>query len=168
MGRKERRYAQKQGNGHSSPPIILDRSASLPTHPPISHSPTVGAGISYKATFSGPLPPPSLLADYGKVHKDLPQILVERANENEKHLRKMDEADERARTRGQWMAYSISIFGLTVCVITAMMGYPVASAIAGLTPLTTMASIFLKPTSRSGGTADSKNRRPTKNASEKA
>lgn len=70
------------------------------------------------ATYSGPIPPPSILQGYANIQSDLPDRIFKEFEKNSEHIRVQEkkalEAQISEKTRGQWMAFLISVLLLGI------------------------------------------------------
>ena len=65
--------------------------------------------LTISKQFSGPLPPPDVLREYGDVISDLPDVLVEMARKEQNHRHEMDRLFMRRFSRGQWMGFTLGL-----------------------------------------------------------
>ncbi len=115
--------------------------------------------------FIGPLPPPSLLAQYEQIFPGAAgailgmaqteqQHRIQDENAERQHRHEMDrrESDlilkqvqiaDQSFTRGQYMGYSVTILGGAAGVMCLVKGYPLASIIPFLATLCTLAAQFM-------------------------
>lgn len=100
-----------------------------------------------RTAFSGPLPPPQILADYEAVTPGLADRLVAMAERNQDQRHGLEnrviDSQIRLASTGQFIAGAIAIVGLLVAGAVGIWGNPlVGFAIAG-SDLATMAGLFL-------------------------
>jgi len=92
--------------------------------------------ISY-ASFSGPLPPPNVLAGYNDAVKDGAERLLKMTENQSNHRMKME-------YRGQWFAFILGLMGLTGAVIVGIYGSPWVGVTIGGGTLVILVVAFLK------------------------
>lgn len=112
------------------------------------------ATLERHTTFSGPIPPPDILAHYEKIapgfaerilamaeRQTQSRIALEEANAE---IAKRDVPAARMETRrGQWMSFAITILALASAIVCAWMKQPaVAVTIAGATLASIVSSIM--------------------------
>ncbi|RMH63838.1 MAG: DUF2335 domain-containing protein [Bacteroidetes bacterium] len=74
--------------------------------------------LNISKQFSGPLPPPDTLREYGDVIPGLPDVLVEMARKEQNHRHEMERLFMRRFSRGQWMGFTL---GLLVIALAAVL-----------------------------------------------
>lgn len=90
--------------------------------------------IAAKATFSSPLPPPALLAEYEKIQAGLVERIVTMAEKAAEHRRAMEtgilalegenlQNRQVHRLRGQWFGFGVAIIGILAGAATAALGH---------------------------------------------
>lgn len=116
-----------------------------PASAPIESSPSKVVATSTKKTtvaFSGPLPPPSILAGYDNILPGAAERILTIAESEADHQRSMERfhAQEtfRERRRGQQCALSIAVIAFGV---SAFLGYTDHDFVAGVISGTTLISI---------------------------
>lgn len=93
--------------------------------------------------FSGPIPPPQLLADYDRTCPGSADRLIHVAEQEAEHRRSIEQAVVRAEIervereseeakRGQYCALIITLAGLAAGAYTALQGHEVAGSILGV------------------------------------
>ncbi|HZM00290.1 MAG TPA: DUF2335 domain-containing protein [Planctomycetota bacterium] len=108
--------------------------------------------VSSTTVFSGPLPPPQWLAEYERIQPGLSIRLIEQAEAEAGHRRAQAEsslaAESRHASRGQWMAFVLSLSSLAVAGWLAATAGPWAATPFALTALSPIVAAFLKQRSR--------------------
>ena len=107
---------------------------------------TQGVALAYsQASFSGPLPPPQLLAQYDSQTR---RAILEMAQAEQRHAHDMDrkglEAAVQKDRRGQRIGGGIAITGLIAAAVIAPFS-PAAAAIIGGLDLFGMVALFVAP-----------------------
>jgi len=97
------------------------------------------------SSFSGPLPSPETLEGYEQIIPGLPNRIVEEWENQGAHRRETETSIVRSTNihahTGQWMAFFLSLFGLTVAAVIALLSdhqwaaAVVGSAALGVPPL---------------------------------
>ena len=109
--------------------------------------------ISAGTTFSGPLPPPPWLAEYERIHPGTASRLLDHAEAEARHRRSLAElrlkVDSRYGTRGQWMAFGLSLISLGSAGWLAAVAGPWAATPFALAALTPIVAAFLRQRGRS-------------------
>lgn len=111
-----------------------------------------------QASFSGPIPPPSMLAEYDDVNDGLANRIVSMAEEQQSHRHELEAKSVAAainsETRGQNYALSVSLLIIIGSIALIAIGKEVAGSILAGGTLTGLAYIFI--TGRNQNTTDSK------------
>jgi len=98
-------------------------------------------------TFSGPVPPPRLMAEYKTVAPDLPDRILTMAEEEQKHAHAMERAALTAtianETRGQIFAFIVSLIIIIGAVYLIDTDKPVAGTILAGSTLISLAYLFI-------------------------
>lgn len=98
--------------------------------------------------FSGPIPPPQVLAAYDGILPGLGADIVQMAKDEQSHRHRIVEtaidANIASDKRGQWMAATIAVLGLIVALILGVTGNPLAGVIITALDLGTVVGLFLK------------------------
>ena len=110
-------------------------------------TPTIGPLIVTHAFFRGPLPPPSVLEAFERAHPGAAERIFTMA-ENEIRIRHVMEelairGGFRSEARGQWFAFLVLMAGMALGTWLASIGHDSAGLLSMLTPLGTVAAIFL-------------------------
>ena len=123
-----------------------DRSHSAKSAGEVTH-------VSALTTFSGPLPPPIWLAEYERIHPGTASRLLDQAEAEARHRRSLAEHRQRAESRygsrGQWMAFGLSLTSLGIAGWLAESSGPWAATPFALTALTPIVAAFLRQRGRS-------------------
>ena len=105
-------------------------------------------------TFSGPMPPPYLIAEYGNIDPSFPERLFGLTEREAAHRQKMEEkaldadiedmtAERQYQRRGQAFGFSIGVIATFVGGITALLGSPIAGGFIGCAGVTGLVSVFI-------------------------
>jgi uncharacterized membrane protein len=99
------------------------------------------------STFSGPLPPPDVLAKYEQTLPGLAGRIVALTEQQSAHRRALESqhltGTQRAQLRGQNLAFLIVIAGMISGTTLLLLNKPIGGYTAMLTPLTGVAIAFL-------------------------
>lgn len=117
-------------------PVVLER---------LLDRPQVMALVS-RTAFRGPLPPPSMLREYEDIVPGAAERIMARSEREQTHRhgvtdRSIDGAIGKDK-RGQWMAYSITIFILIIATVFAWKGQTVFAGTLITIDLIGLASVF--------------------------
>lgn len=104
--------------------------------------------------FSGPMPPPHLIAGYGEIDPSFPERLFGLTEREAIHRQKMEEkaldadiedmrAERRYQIRGQTFGFSIGVIATFVGGIAALLGAPLAGGFIGCAGVTGLVSVFI-------------------------
>lgn len=111
-------------------------------------SPALAQALSITASaFSGPLPPPDVLAAYEHALPGCAERIILMAEEQGTHRRAMEraelEANRKSQTRGQYLAFVLAFVVSAGGIYLLAAGQSVEGLVALLTPLAGLAGIFL-------------------------
>ncbi len=106
------------------------------------------------AGFSSPLPPPTILEQYERVHSGAIEWILKTTSEETAHRRKLEEKaleaeieSMRSRSlevkRGQIFGFCIGLFTIAVGAYTAMSGAELAGGFIGTGGVVALVSVFL-------------------------
>lgn len=114
---------------------------------------TLAQAISIRtSSFSGPLPPPEILAVYDHAVPGSGDRIIRMAEEQGAHRRDMERqeltANVRSQTRGQYLAFVLAIIVSAGGIFLLATGRGVEGLVALLTPLAGLAGVFLISRSR--------------------
>ena len=108
--------------------------------------------VSAFASFSGPLPPPHWLAEYERIHPGIASRLIAQAETEADHRRALTElrlrSESRYGSRGQWMAFCLSLSNLGLAAWLSVIAGPWAATPFALTALTPIVAAFLRQRTR--------------------
>lgn len=104
--------------------------------------------------FSGPMPPPHLIAGYGEIDPSFPERLFRLTEKEAAHRQKMEEkaldadiedmrAERQYQRRGQAFGFSIGVITTLVGGIIAFLGASLAGGIIGCAGVTGLVSVFI-------------------------
>jgi len=97
--------------------------------------------------FSGPVPPPGLMAEYKTVDPNLPDRILTMVEEEQKHAHKMERAALTGtianETRGQFFAFIVSILIIAGAVYLIDSDKPIAGTILAGSTLISLAYLFI-------------------------
>ena len=79
--------------------------------------------ISVRAQFSGPLPAPETLRQYGEVMPGLDERIVSMAEREQGHRHDLDRSLVRIFSRGQWLGFALGLISLAVGAYLSMQGH---------------------------------------------
>lgn len=108
-------------------------------------------GVAIHQQYSGPIPPPEMLAQYDpEVRGIILRMAEDEQSQRNSRLNKALDADiedrQRVRSlegRGQWFGFAIGIAGIIAATIMALYGEPVAASIIGALDLVALVSVFV-------------------------
>lgn len=108
-------------------------------------------GVAIHKQYSGPIPPPEMLAQYDPdVRMAILRMAEDEQSQRNVRLKMALEADiddrKRIRSlegRGQWFGFGIGIAGIIAATIMALYGEPVAASIIGAIDLVALVSVFV-------------------------
>jgi uncharacterized membrane protein len=108
------------------------------------------------ALYAGPIPPPSMLAEYNKAIPGLGDRIVGWVEKQSEHRRSLEDirtrgAEDRMK-RGQMLASAVAVTGVVVAGITAIFGNPWAAGMIAIVSVggPTAAVALTRPGGRSG------------------
>ena len=130
-------------------PTVIAERLSQATGQSAAH---IISSLSY--AFTGPYPPPEMLAAYDKVLPGLADRLVRQAETQTAHRQELErrlleaEVDDRSAERSQrrlglWLAYSVVLAVLIAAVIIAAIGAPIEGTVLGGVDLVALAGVFV-------------------------
>lgn len=97
--------------------------------------------------YSGPLPPPQMLALYNDVFPGLAQRIVAMAERQAEHRQTLERGvilgNVKSESRGQWLGAAIVLACIIAGVFLIMYDKPTAGLVAILGPVATLAGVFL-------------------------
>ncbi len=103
--------------------------------------------IPLHASFSGPLPPPEMLARYDEIIPGSAERILTMAESQSLHRRELEREVVFSRIalsrRGQWLGFAIAIVGLGTSAIIAIYGSALAGGIIGLGTLVSLVGVFM-------------------------
>lgn len=107
---------------------------------------TVSAEIQ-TASFSGPMPPPAILAEYEKIVPGAAERILIMAESSMKHQHEYDHAilkvSKQQLARGQIFGFLIGLSAIGASVYSATIGYPWLAAILGGTTVVGLVTAFV-------------------------
>lgn len=102
---------------------------------------------SYGIGFSGPLPPPSILSQYGEIVPNGAERIMQMAEQQLQHRIEMEkllvEEDTRQEARGQIFALIVSLTGFASAVILGVTGNETAATIIAGIDIVALATAFI-------------------------
>lgn len=102
---------------------------------------------SVSTSFTGPLPPPSILAGYGAIQPDLVDRVVGLTERQSAHRQTVQMIDLRARIRlstmGSVFGFVIALVGLGAATGLVLSGHPWPGTIIGTVDLVALVSVFV-------------------------
>lgn len=161
LGTPARRDASASTEGNRVVPEILpdrrDRAVEIQLE-----------SIESTEMFAGPLPPPSALAAYGRIQKDLVGRIVEMAEKQQAHRHRMEDRITRSSTILSFMGLAsgliIGLAGLGLATKMVLEGHDVAGSIIGGVDLVALVGTFVlgkRRRSRRNDDADERGQEPT-------
>lgn len=104
------------------------------------------------SSFSGPLPPPDVLAAYERVLPGSADRIIRMAEDQGSHRRGLERqelaANIRTQSQGQWLAFVIALLVSAGGIYLLATGNGVSGLVALLTPLAGLVALFLVSRSR--------------------
>lgn len=111
-------------------------------------------GISFQATYIGPLPHPALLQQYEQILPGISERILKMTEEQGNHRREMEKAllngqieDTKTKRkeilRGQIFGLVIGLTGLSISAYVTLKGYPSYGIAVGGTTLVAIVSVFV-------------------------
>jgi uncharacterized membrane protein len=98
-------------------------------------------------SFSGPLPPPELLARYNDVVPNGAERIIKMAENQQTHRHDLERTvvhgNVQSEKRGQWMGLTISVVVLAAGVYLAAIGRQAAGGAIAIADLATLAGVFV-------------------------
>ena len=98
-------------------------------------------------SFSGPLPPPELLARYNDVVPNGAERIIKMAENQQTHRQDLERTvvhgNVQSERRGQWMGLTISVVVLAAGVYLAAIGRQAAGGAIAVADLATLAGVFV-------------------------
>lgn len=112
------------------------------------------AAIIASAEYSGPLPPPGMLAAYEDVAPGSAQIILDAFQSEQAHRQKLEEdvimgGTRRARN-GQIFGFAVAMAFLAAAVVLVLTGNDVAGIILGTVDLVALVTVFVLGVNNSG------------------
>lgn len=111
------------------------------------------------SSFSGPLPPPEVLAAYEEALPGSAERIIRMAEEQGSHRREMEKqeitANIKSQTRGQYLAFVLAFIVSLGGIYLLATGHGVEGLVALLTPLAGLVGLFLVTRSRARKEAES-------------
>jgi uncharacterized membrane protein len=126
--------------------------------PPVSPSPSAIQGLSaqfqgvaLQQQYSGPIPPPDMMARYApEIREVILRMAEEEQSQRNTRLNKALEADVEDRrmlrkieSRGQLYGFAIGIAGLIATVVMAFKDQALAASVIGAVDLVALVSVFV-------------------------
>ncbi|MEO5349856.1 MAG: DUF2335 domain-containing protein [Magnetococcus sp. YQC-3] len=93
--------------------------------------------------YIGPIPPPQMLVEYGKIVPDSPERIFKRFEEESLHRAAMESEMWAFHRRGQWMALSMGLFALACSLILTLYGHDAVGGVVGGGTVIGLVSIFV-------------------------
>ena len=103
--------------------------------------------VSAQYSFSGPLPPPELLAKYNDVIPNGAERIMQMAEKQQVHRHDLEKTvvtgNVKSESRGQWMGLAISVIVLGLGFYLAVTGKQIAGSIFVGADLSALAGVFV-------------------------
>ena len=104
------------------------------------------------STYSGPLPPPNVLARYDQVVPGAAERILQMAERNQSHQIAIEsgalEASKRDTRTGQILALIVTLMALILAAFVVSQGSPWVGGLIGVSAVGTLALAFLKGNSK--------------------
>ena len=117
--------------------------------PPRNNSNDNGVVVHQQSvqSFSGPLPPPSVLKQYDDIVPGAAERIIKMAEEQFVHRTTIEKeviiSDIKRSKLGQRFGFIIAIVGLLVALFVTLKGYEVAGSIIGGATIVSLVSVFV-------------------------
>lgn len=94
-----------------------------------------GKQLIHEERFTGPVPPPNILAGYKNIDPTFPERMMKEFEANSSHIREMERLSlqstiERDK-RGQYMAFGLSVLLLSIVLLSLYLGNVVFAGVSG-------------------------------------
>lgn len=103
--------------------------------------------ISRKESFSGPLPPPKILAQYNDILTDGAERIMQMAEKQSNHRitleRQIINEEIIQSSRGQWLGFILGLICLILASLLAYLGHDTVAGIFGTTTIIGLVSVFV-------------------------
>jgi len=113
----------------------------------LTNQPQVQRQLSVQHVFSGPIPPPTELAQYESIHTGLADRIVAMAEKQMMHRQELERlvitGEGKRAELGQIFALVVAICGLVVAALCAFWKNEVAASIIGALDITGLAGVFI-------------------------
>jgi uncharacterized membrane protein len=119
----------------------MSRKAQNPSDPQDSLT------VQAQQIFSGPIPPPAVLRQYGEIGPDLPERIMKMAEAHAAADVKRKLKESSAIGNGQIFSFALGLVGFGVCTLLALRGIEagaITAAIGGIIPIVVAALSNLK------------------------
>ncbi len=98
-------------------------------------------------SFSGPLPPPSILEEYSSVIQNGAERIMKMTENQSAHRISIEKqvisSQINQSSRGQWLGFIIGIVGLGLATFLAVMGHEIIAGIFGTTTIVGLTAVFV-------------------------
>lgn len=115
------------------PPQVQSALRTLGVDP---SAPNIIAAVEFSMMFGGPIPPPSLLAEYNKVIPGLAEKIVGWTEQQRDHRQGLERqqvaASQQRLGRGQIIGGGVAFFGLALAAIVGIFGNPWTAGIIAI------------------------------------
>ena len=142
--------------------VVKEQPATGPTIPLSMPGPVAGKQVFHEERFTGPMPPPSILAGYRNIDPSFPERMMKEFEANSSHVREMERLSlqstiERDK-RGQYMAFGLSILLLSIVFLSLYLGNIFFAGVSGFFFFGFIIKAFLmKPDKNTQNQAEDKN-----------
>lgn len=135
-----------------------DRSSQAQSASPPEEKPALNnlklAHHRRETRFSGPFPPPEILAGYQQIHQDFPERILCFTEKEQQHRHSLEmrivesqildlKAERTAEKRGQLYAFLICLAAFSCAGAIAFMGSPVSGVVLAMASLAGIVSVFI-------------------------
>lgn len=103
--------------------------------------------VAITTQYSGPLPPPEILAQFEQIIPGAAERILRMAEEQSAHRRSLEaiviKSDISRSKAGQLLGFIIAITGLLIAGLVSVFGNTVAGSIIGVSTLTSIVGVFM-------------------------
>jgi len=103
--------------------------------------------VAYRESFSGPIPPPKLLAQYNDVVNNGAERIMTMAENQSKHRIGLEnhaiKEELRQSRNGQWFGFILGLIGMGLAAWLAIEGHDTVAGIFGTTTIVGLVTVFV-------------------------
>ena len=115
--------------------IAKEQPVTGPTAPLSMPGNLPGQQLVHEERFTGPMPPPNILAGYKNIDPSFPERMMKEFEANSSHIREMERLSLQSTVerdkRGQYMAFGLSLFLLLIVLFSLYLGNIVFAGVSG-------------------------------------